>query len=75
MAAVPNELMVHRERLTRGTTNHRQAHDLYPIVAPTARLMPWLRARLQQRHRGVGFRIDTLRLEPCIAVTPGTRQA
>ena len=70
-----NELIVHLERLNRNTTNHRQANDIHSIVAPTEMLMPLLRARMKQRHLGVGFRIDTMRLDPLIAVTPGTRQA
>ena len=68
------ELIVHLERLNRGTANHCQANNIYPIVTPTEMLMPLLRARMKQRHLGAGFRIETARLDPLIAVTLGTHQ-
>jgi len=68
------ELIVHLERLNRGTANHRQTNDIHPIVASTEMLMPLLLARMKQWHLCLSFWIEAMRLDPLIAVTPGTRQ-
>src|SRR5262249_17004463 len=70
-----NEHVVHFKRINRSMTNRCQANDIHNILAPAEMVMPLLCARIKQRYFYVGFRIDTMRLGPLIAVTPGTRQA